>query len=305
MNHKIFRYNIDPHKKENIDGKDIFFFKSYSDNIDVKTKNSFGEEWTKFNSFNPEEIEKIGDEYFDIVPSHILNSEQTQALDLGCGTGRWSIYLSDKVKNIEAIDPSDAIFAAAHLCKDYDNINLSQASADTIPFDNNTFDFAMSLGVLHHIPDTQKALNDLVSKVKKGGHVLIYLYYALDNRSFLYKAIFKISSVFRNIISRLPSFFKKIICDLIAIFIYLPLITLSYFVLLIFGKQGSQKIPLSYYIGKSFNVIRNDALDRFGTPLEKRFAKSEVENMMKLAGLTNIVFSPNMPCWHAIGKKSD
>lgn len=299
------KYIHSPTNVLEVKGKKVSSFSELSENIDQETIESFGDEWTKFNSFSPEEIKEIGDEYFDIVPDEILNKNETLVLDLGCGSGRWSIYLADKVKQIEAIDPSNAIFSAAYLCKDHANINLSQASADNIPFDDNTFDFAMSLGVLHHIPDTQKGLNDMIAKVKPEGYALIYLYYALENRSFIYKIIFKLSSVLRHFISKLPSLIKKGICELIAVFVYLPFIILSKIIKLLFGTKAAQKIPLSYYMGKSFTIIRNDALDRFGTPLEKRFTKIEIENMMKNAGLTNIVFSAKMPCWHAIGQKRE
>ena len=49
--------------------------------------------------------------------------------------------------------------------------------------------------------------------------------------------------------------------------------------------------------------MQNDALDRFGTPLEQRFTKKEIEKMMIDCGLTEIVFSAQTPYWHAIGKK--
>ena len=64
-----------------------------------------------------------------------------------------------------------------------------------------------------------------------------------------------------------------------------------------------KNLPLSYYSDKSFNIIKNDALDRFGTPLEQRFTKVEIEEMMKNAGLTNICFSDNEPYWHVKAKK--
>ena len=79
-----------------------------------------------------------------------------------------------------------------NLTKDIPAIHLIKASAENIPFDDETFDLVISLGVLHHIPDTQKALNSIVKKVNKDGQCLIYLYYALDNRSFFYKMIFYI-----------------------------------------------------------------------------------------------------------------
>jgi hypothetical protein len=72
---------------------------------------------------------------------------------------------------------------------------------------------------------------------------------------------------------------------------------------LLFGKKLGSKIPLSYYSNKSLNVIRNDALDRFGTPLEQRFSKKQIIQMMENSGLHDITFSNNEPYWHVVGRK--
>jgi len=297
-------YSIKPTSILRSGDKEIASFISGSEqNIDRKTVESFGEEWTKFDSFSPEEIKNAGDQYFDIVSDKVLN-KNTVVLDLGCGTGRWSKYIGDKAGFIEAIDPSAAVFAAQHLTSDMDNIRITQASSDNIPFADESFDMMMSLGVLHHIPDTELALKSGVKKVKKGGYVLLYLYYALDNRSFIFKSIFYASALLRFLVSSSPAFLKKIVCDLIAVFIYMPFVILSKMVKSIsVGNQLYQKIPLSYYIDKSFNIIRNDALDRFGTPLEQRFTRMQIEQMMKNSGLSEILFSENMPYWHVIGRK--
>ena len=299
----MLKFNIKTDKVVKVDNnKDVHVFNTEDDNIDQVTVESFGEEWSKFNYFDEKEIENIGNEYFDIVDFSKYD-EQSTVLDVGCGTGRWSIYLSSKFSNVYAMDPSKAIYAAANLTKDIPGVHLIKASAENIPFEDETFDLVISLGVLHHIPDTQKALNTIVKKVNKGGQCLIYLYYALDNRSFFYKMIFYTSSFFRFFISKSPSFLKKITCDLIAIFVYLPFILLSKLVKTVLGEKWGNKIPLSYYSNKSFNVIRNDSLDRFGTPLEQRFSKKQIEKMMNKAGLRDIKFSNNQPYWHVIGQK--
>ena len=61
--------------------------------------------------------------------------------------------------------------------------------------------------------------------------------------------------------------------------------------------------PLSYYRDKSFYVMRTDALDRFGTRLEKRFSKRQIKAMLESAGLKNIQFSHKLPYWCAVGFK--
>lgn len=286
------------------ESKEIHCFQISDTNIDKETVESFGEEWSKFNFFSKEEIRKTGEEYFDIINSSILN-QNSIILDVGCGTGRWSLYWVDKVKFIEAIDPSLAVLTAANLTQNVPNIRISKASVDNIPFDNETFDLVMSIGVLHHIPDTAKALKEITKKCKIGGHVYIYIYYALDNRGVLYRSLFTIANGIRYIISKLPHFFKKLLCDFIAIFIYLFFVTISSLLKMVLPKSDIwKKVPLSYYVNKSFNIIRNDALDRFGTPLEHRFSKDEIVDMMQQVGLDDIIVSPNAPYWHAVGKKT-
>jgi len=297
------KFNKSPQVIHNNRGYKIpSFIDDNHQNIDLKTVESFGQEWSKFANFSKIEIEDIGNDYFDIVPWQKLG-DSPQALDVGCGTGRWASYVSGMVAKVEAIDPSEAVWSAVKLLKDKPNVRISIADVDRIPFEKESFDFVYSLGVLHHIPDTEKAMKSCVKMVKKGGYFLVYLYYNLDNRGVLFRFIFQLSNVLRWTISKLPSGLKKLICDILAIMVYCPLVGTSILLHSIGLKKLSNKTPLSYYKKTSFNVIRNDSLDRFGTPLEQRFSKEEIRTMMLKAGLDNIVFSEHQPYWHAIGQK--
>ncbi len=271
-------------------------------NIDDSVVESFGEEWKKFHMFSDEELRELGDKYFDIVTDKIVN-KSSYCIDIGCGTGRWSKYLSDRAGFIEAIDPSDAIIVADKLLNGIENIRLTKTSTDNIPFADETFDFGMSVGVLHHIPDTQKALSDCVQKIKKGGFFYVYLYYALDNRGRLFKILFSFVNFLRRVISSLPHRLKKFFCDVIAVTLYMPIVLLGRLIKKIGFKKLASRLPLSGYHDRSFFVIRNDALDRFGTKLEQRFSKAQIINMMKISGLDEIIISENFPYWHAVGKR--
>lgn len=296
-------YTSEPDQWLEVGGNRIAEFQvGAGDNIDPVTVASFGEEWKKFSAFNEEEIANIGNEYFDVVTPEMLN-KNTVALDLGCGSGRWTRYAAYKAGRVEAVDPSEAVLSASALTSDLEHVRVTRAGVDNIPFEDESFDFILCLGVLHHIPDTAGALATAAKKLKKGGYFLVYLYYALDNRGPLYKALFKASASVRWIVSKLPSGLKKLVCDLIAIFTYLPFVLLSKVVKAVTSGDTYKGVPLSYYEDKTWNVIRNDALDRFGTPLEQRFTKQEVAEMMTSAGLSEIIFSPKMPCWHAVGRK--
>jgi len=142
-----------------------------------------------------------------------------------------------------------------------------------------------------------------VKKLKKDGYFLVYLYYNFEDRGSLFKNTFFIVNLIRKFISKLPNRLKKILTDIIALSLYFPLSRLSKLHKFVFKGKSYMNIPLSYYHDKSFFVMRNDSFDRFGTPLEQRFSKSEIYTMMKNCGLTYIVFSEKSPFWHAIGKK--
>ncbi len=295
-------YKEEPLKYVKGTNRDIAVFSTEGENIDNNVVQSFGDEWLKFHDFSDEIIANIAKEYFDILNENIVN-KNTYALDIGCGTGRWTKFLTNKVGFIEAIDPSNAIFAADKLLGNIENVRLSKASTETIPFEDETFDFAMSVGVLHHIPDTQQAMKDCVKKVKKGGYFYCYLYYNLETRGWWFKTLYWLSNLIRKVVCKFPSSIKRVVCDILAIVIYMPLILWVRFLVLIGFRKIAVKMPLSAYNNKSFFVIRNDALDKFGTSLEQRFSKKQVEEMMHNCGLDDIIISPLTPFYHAIGKK--
>ncbi len=295
-------YNREALKVVKANNREISIFSTEGSNIDPEVVKSFGDEWIKFQDYNDEEIRSLAIMYFDILTDQIINKD-TYALDIGCGTGRWTKYLSNRIGFIEAVDPSNAVLAADYLLKDVNNVRITQASVETIPFDDETFDFAMSIGVLHHIPNTQQAMTDCVKKVKKGGYFYTYLYYNLDNRGFAFKCLFYMSDLVRKVVSRMPSGLKKFSCDVLATFCYMPFVLTARFFNLIGLKKFAKKIPLSDYANKTFFIIRNDTLDRFGTKLEQRFSRKQVEEMMINAGLQNVVISPASPYYHAVGQK--
>ena len=282
--------------------RQIAIFETGGENIEEKVVESFGEEWLKFYKFSEQSIEDSAMEYFDILDESMIN-KNTYALDIGCGTGRWTKHLAKKVGFVEAIDPSNAIFAAEKLLEKTDNIRLTKASIENIPFPDQSFDFVMSIGVLHHIPDTQQAMMDCVKKVKTGGYFYCYLYHNLETFSWFSKMLFWISELIRKVVSKLPSKLKRAVCDVLAAVIYLPIVLVGRLINFIGLKKIGNKLPLNYYHNKPFYMMRTDSLDKFGTALENRFSSEEVRIMMKNSGLKDIVVSTGIPYYHAVGRK--
>lgn len=273
-------------------------------NFDENVISGFGDEWERFDQSNlsAQECSLLFDRYFKIFPWFKLDSDSVGA-DIGCGSGRWAQLVAPKVGLLHCFDPSDALEVAKRNLDEQVNCKFHKKSIDRLGLDENSLDFAYSLGVLHHIPDTQAGLNAIAKFLKPGAPFLVYLYYALDNRPFWFRLVWKISNVFRLFISRLPYSLRYFSSQLIAIFIYFPLAWIAY----IFEKIGVdvRNFPLSSYRNVSFYTMRTDSLDRFGTRLEKRFSKEQIERMMIIAGFDSIQFSESEPFWCAVGFKNE
>ena len=153
-----------PESVNNFGNKSIANFSADGGNLDANTVESFGDEWNRFSDFSELDLERAGSQYFDLIDDYMINT-QSVALDVGCGSGRWSKYIAKRVKFIEAIDPSNAVFAAARLLQNEANIRITRAAVNDLPFANGSFDFVFSLGVLHHIPDTSAAIKKAAEKL--------------------------------------------------------------------------------------------------------------------------------------------
>lgn len=109
------------------------------------------------------------------------------------------------------------------------------------------------------------------------------------------------SNVGRRFISRLPHPARFAFSQTLAATVYFPMARGAK----VIEKLGAgvDGLPLSQYRNNSFYTMRTDALDRFGTRLEKRFTKVEMREMMQNAGLEIITFA-DTAFWTAIGFKT-
>ena len=271
-------------------------------NIDKKVVEGFGDEWSRFDqsALENSELQRMFDNYFNIFPWEKLDSEAV-GFDLGCGSGRWAKLVAPRVGKLFLFDPSaDALDVAKNNLKDAENCNFQIAGAENMPLDENSCDFGYSLGVLHHIPDTEAGLRACVSKLKTGAPFLLYLYYSFDNRPAWFRLLWKMSNAIRRIVCQLPHGLRYAISQILAALVYFPLARTAW-ALEKLGVNVAQ-FPLSQYRNNSFYVMRNDALDRFGTSLEQRFSKKEMREMMERCDLFDITFSTTS-FWTALGYK--
>ena len=271
-----------------------------SRNFDRNTVEGFGYEWNRFDQSVPSDQEQaeIFNKYFSVFPWRSV-SRGAEGFDLGCGSGRWAKLVAPRVGRLHCIDPSAAIEVARRNLAEYDNCEFHRAAVDAMPLEDGSMDFGYSLGVLHHVPDPQAGLQACVRKLKPGAPFLVYLYYAFDNRPWWFRAVWRLSDLLRRVISRLPCTLKYGVTQVFALLVYLPLARLAGALERI--GIGVAHLPLSAYRHRSFYTMRTDALDRFGTRLERRFTRDEITSMMGRAGLDRVEVSAGEPFWCAVG----
>jgi ubiquinone/menaquinone biosynthesis C-methylase UbiE len=261
---------------------------------------AFGEEWSKFDHADREspDLKRLFQAYFSIFPWDKL-PPRAEGFDLGCGTGRWAHFVAPRVGVLHCIDASSAALDVARRnLWQHGNCRFYCASVDEIPLEDGSADFCYTLGVLHHIPDTEQGIKACAQKLKPGAPLLIYLYYAFDNRPTWFRAVWHLSDFGRRVISALPFAVRSPLCDAIAALVYWPLARIAKHLERLGINVAS--LPLSAYRAQSFYAMRTDSLDRFGTRIEKRFTQEQMRHMMQNAGLERIAFSESV-FWCAVG----
>lgn len=280
---------------------------NFDSNIDKDVVNSFGEEWKKF-AYTDSDLKFDLDSQFEAYSKPVnldaFDPRSSIAADFGAGSGRWTIRLTPYFSQIYALDPSSGsteVLMSKFAKSSKITVLNESIGKNSIP--DCSLDLAMSLGVLHHLPDTAKGLTCVAQKIKPGGVLWCYMYYRLENKSRLYRGLFRASGIVRLFVSHLPFFWRRVLADVIAALIYLPFARFSH----IMGKRGIDvsNYPLHHYSNMPFVMMRNDALDRFGTQIEQRFSKKDICEMLIRAGfdLSTLNFSDAEPFWTFSVKK--
>lgn len=115
-----------------------------------------------------------------------IDFKDLKALDLGCGVGRNTVFLSEKGLDAIGIDISkNAIeLAKENAKKNGQNTQFSVYDGKTLPFEDNFFDFIISFGVLDHIPmeDALRIMEEVKRTLKDGGICKLELHAIYDSQ---------------------------------------------------------------------------------------------------------------------------
>jgi SAM-dependent methyltransferase len=106
----------------------------------------------------------------------------SRCLDVGCGTGALTTQLA-KVGDATGIDPSAGFVAYA--AEDLPSATFHVGDAQALPFDNDTYDVAVSGLVLNFVPDHHAMVTEMARVVRPGGAVALYVWDYAEGMQFL------------------------------------------------------------------------------------------------------------------------
>ncbi len=143
------------------------------------TADKFGWSWQEFT----QDDEKYDQEFLGwIAPVRPEFFKDKVVLEGGCGKGRHTRRVAGwGARDIIAVDLSAAVEVAFESTRSLENAHIIQADIYQLPL-RPEFDYAFSVGVLHHLPDPRAGFRALVAKVKPGGHASAWVYGAENNQ---------------------------------------------------------------------------------------------------------------------------
>ncbi len=106
--------------------------------------------------------------------------QDQQVLEIGCGQGTVLNYLPGKGARVHGIDMSEGsirqAMAGAIELGHAERITLNLADAEHLPFPDSSYGRIVSIGVLHHTPDTAASIRELYRVLAPGGAAIVMLY---------------------------------------------------------------------------------------------------------------------------------
>lgn len=162
------------------------------------TAANFGWQWQHFT----QQDEKYEEQFLGwIAPVERSFFRDKIVLEGGCGKGRHTQLAAGwGAREVIGIDLSAAVETAFAATREMENAHILQADIYHLPL-RRVFDYAFSVGVLHHLPDPRAGFNALASKVKTGGHLSAWIYGA-ENNEWIVRFVSPVREQFTSRISR-------------------------------------------------------------------------------------------------------
>lgn len=141
--------------------------------VEQRTADAFGYEWTRYSEL----ADRYRKQFLDwLQPVDAEFFRGKTVLEGGCGKGRHTALAAEfGARDVVAMDLSEAVESAFANTRQLENVHIVQADLNHPPV-KREFDYAFSIGVLHHLPDPERGFRALVSRLKPGGAMSAWVY---------------------------------------------------------------------------------------------------------------------------------
>jgi SAM-dependent methyltransferase len=270
----------------------------------AKTAAAFGWQWQHFSEMHREFEGQFLDWLDPIGPDFF---EGRRVLDAGCGTGRHAYFAARYgAREVIALDLSAAVEAARVNLRELDKVEVVQGDLLRLPFRTDQpkdgFDFVYSIGVLHHLPDPRAGFMSLVSALRPGGTVAVWVY-GYENNGVVRNVV----EPLRRLSTRIPPpLLRGLAWPLAAGFhaaskgVYRPL----------HGTPVGRRLPLDDYVTSvadfSFRQNYGIVFDQLVAPTAAYIRGPELASWFAGAGLVDVhVTSRHGNSWRGRGRAPD
>lgn len=264
---------------------------SHSSATDINTGESFAEAWRRF----PQMDERYAKQFFDwVFPVNPEFLKDKLVLECGCGKGRHAKIMQEAgVREIFAVDIGEAIDVAYANVGHLPGIHLVQADIERMPF-RADFDFAFSVGVLHHMNSPISGFKSMSKMVNPEGSIVAWVY-GRENNWWLVKIVNPIREM---VTSKMPAPLLLMLSGLLALplTLYCKLVARPWMQ----ARQKFKFIPplyygeyLSYIAAFDFNEIHHITFDHLIAPVAYYVSRAYFAEWFKDAGWPDSVIR-----WH-------
>ena len=111
--------------------------------------------------------------WLDVISRWVPKGTVSEILDIGCGTGRYSMALAAHFNaRVIAVDPSEKMLAEARK-KATERVRYERASAESLPLPDASIDMVFMSMVFHHFDDPGQAVRECRRVLRRGGTVCL------------------------------------------------------------------------------------------------------------------------------------
>jgi SAM-dependent methyltransferase len=113
-------------------------------------------------------------ELAELVRSFVVATGDERALDVGTGAGALALALAPLVREVVGVDRVPELLGLAReRARGLANVTFVEGDAESLPFEDGSFDLVGTLRTLHHVPRPELVVAELVRVTRAGGRILV------------------------------------------------------------------------------------------------------------------------------------